>query len=73
VFREVGIDVYTECFLLVDEYHILFNQYAFRNKSITKLLELASNFREKTFMTATPLCDEFMIQELRDMPVYEVT
>ena len=67
------IDVYNECFLLVDEYHILFNQYTFRNEPITKLLELASNFREKTYMTATPLCDEFMIKELQDMPVYEVT
>ena len=73
VFEEIGIDVYSECFLLVDEYHILFNQYTFRNEPITKLLGLASRFREKTYMTATPLCDEFMIEELKDMPVYEIT
>ena len=72
VFEEMGIDVYSECFLLVDEYHILFNQYTFRNEAITKLLELASRFNGKTYMTATPLCEEFMIQELKGMPVYEV-
>ena len=72
IFEKIGIDVYNECFLLVDEYHVMFNQYSFRNEPITKLLEIASKFTEKTYMTATPLCEEFMIEELKDIPVYEV-
>jgi len=68
----MGIDVFNNCFLLVDEYHILFNQYSFRNEPITKLLQLAPKFREVTYMTATPLYEEFMIEELKDMPVCEV-
>ena len=72
VFEKMGIGVHNKCFLLVDEYHIMFNQYSFRNEPIIKLLEIASNFTEKTYMTATPLCEEFMIEELKDIPVFEV-
>lgn len=71
-FNNIGINPFKECFLLVDEYHVLFNQYVFRDESIRILLELSSNFKEKTFMTATPLSDEFMLEELKHLPIYEV-
>lgn len=71
-FNNMGISPFKECFLLVDEYHVLFNQYVFRDESIRILLELSSNFKEKTFMTATPLSDEFMLEELKHLPIYEV-
>jgi len=72
VFQNMDINPYEECFLLVDEYHILFNQYVFRNSAIKRLLSEAKNFKEKTYMTATPIYEEFMLEELKDMPVYEV-
>jgi hypothetical protein len=72
IFQDIGINPYETCFLLIDEYHLLFNQYVFRDIAIRKLLELAPNFKEKTYMTATPICDEFMLEELKDLPVYEV-
>ena len=72
IFQDMGINPYEECFLLVDEYHILFNQYVFRNSVIKQLLSEAKNFKEKTYMTATPIYEEFMLEELKDMPVCEV-
>lgn len=71
-FQGMGINPYEKCFLLVDEYHVLFTQYNFRNKAVRKLLEIAPDFEEKTYMSATPLCEEFMLKELRDLPTYEI-
>ena len=69
---ENGIEVYNDFFLLVDEWHILFNSYAFRNKSIKRLLNQAKQFKEVTYMTATPIEEEFILKELKDLPVIEV-
>ena len=71
-FKNIGINPYESIFLLVDEYHLLFNQYVFRDKAVRTLLEIAQNFRNKTYMTATPLKKEFMLEELKYLPVQEV-
>lgn len=52
---ESGIEVYNEYYLLVDEWHILFNSYAFRNKAVKQVLEYSPLFKEVTYMTATPI------------------
>ncbi|WP_101689421.1 DEAD/DEAH box helicase family protein [Dysgonomonas massiliensis] len=69
---EQGVDVYDDYFLLVDEYHVLFNSYCFRNEAIKKVLEYSRKFREVTFMTATPIEEEFQLKELKDLQVVEV-
>ncbi|MDR2955795.1 MAG: DEAD/DEAH box helicase family protein [Prevotella sp.] len=69
---ESGIDIYNDYYLLVDEYHVLFNSYAFRNKAIKKVLHYANQFKEVTYMTATPIDEEFMLQELKHLPIVEV-
>lgn len=66
------IDVYKDFFLLADEWHILFNSYAFRNKAIKKLLQQARQFNEVTYMTATPIEEEFILKELKGLPIVEV-
>lgn len=71
-FQEMDINPFNKCFLLVDEYHVLFNQYVFRDKAIRKLLEIATCFEEKTYMSATPLHEESMLKELKDLPIYDV-
>ena len=71
-FQNLGIDPFEHIFLLIDEYHILSNQYVFRDKAVRKLLEIAQNFKEKTYMTATPLTAEFMLKELKDLPTQKV-
>jgi hypothetical protein len=64
----LGYNVYRDFFLLVDEYHILFNHYSFRNKPIKKLLAQARNFERATYMSATPIEREFILEELKDLP-----
>lgn len=72
VLEEMGIDVFNHFFLLVDEWHVLFNSYVFRNKAIKRLLELAKLFKEVTYMSATPIEDEFILEELKCIPVIKV-
>ena len=67
-----GIDVFNEFYLLIDEWHILFNSYLFREEAITSVLNLAQSFKEVTYMTATPIEDEFILEEMKDLPVKQV-
>ena len=67
-----GINVYDEYYLLVDEWHILFNSYAFRNRAVKSVLQHSKQFKEVTYMTATPIEEEFVLKELRHLPVVEV-
>lgn len=53
--------------LLVDEYHLLFLQYAFRRKAMDFLLDSYRAFNTFCFMTATPLEEEFILDELKDV------
>lgn len=55
--------------LLIDEYHILFTQYSFRKDAIMRVLENFKRFRSFTFMTATPLEADFILDELKGIPV----
>lgn len=63
-----GINNYQEYFLLVDEYHLLFNDYSFRLKPIHFILENFRKFNNWCFMTATPLNEECILDELKDVP-----
>jgi hypothetical protein len=55
-------------FLLIDEYHILFNSYSFRSDAIMFLLKTYSKFDDYVFMTATPLDDNIILDELKNLP-----
>lgn len=58
---------FTDYFLLIDEYHLLFNEYSFRNEAIMYILKNFRKFDNWCFMTATPLKDEFILEELKDI------
>lgn len=58
---------YNEYFLLIDEYHLLFNDYSFRSKPIMYILNNFYKFDNWAFMTATPLKEEFILKELKDV------
>lgn len=60
-------------FLLIDEYHILFNSYSFRYKPIKYILDNYSKFRDFCFMTATPLEDFNILEEIKDLPRITLT
>lgn len=64
--------VFEDYFLLVDEWHCLFNLYDFRMKAIRNLLPVARKFKEVTFMTATPIGDNFIPNEIKDLTRVEV-
>jgi hypothetical protein len=58
------VNTYT---LLVDEYHLLFTQYSFREAAIHKVLDNYTKFSDYCFMTATVLEEEFILEELKDV------
>ena len=64
---------FSEYFLLIDEYHLLFNDYSFRSDPILFILHNFKRFTNWAFMTATPLNDEFILDELKDVDqvIYE--
>ena len=63
----IGSSVYNNYFLLIDEYHILFNSYVLRNYAIKRLLNEYRKFDNFCFMTATPLDDLTILKELKDV------
>ena len=54
-----GLDPYKDFFLFVDEWHILFDSYKFRNRAARKLLDRAKYFDRKTYVSATPVPREY--------------
>ena len=70
--QRIGIDPYKELFLLVDEWHVLFNSYSFRYRAIRELLATAARFDRTTYMTATPIEREYVLEELRHLPTCEI-
>ena len=59
-------------FLLVDELHLLFIQYVFRGKAVRIVLNEYSKFKRWAFLTATPIDKELMLEELKDIPTYNI-
>lgn len=55
--------------LLVDEYHLLFTQYSFRSEAVRVVLENYFRYKSYVFMTATPIEEEFILKELKHLPV----
>lgn len=59
-------------FLLIDEYHLLFNAYSFRNEAIQFVLKNYDRFEKYCFMTATPLDDNTILQEIKHLKIINV-
>lgn len=57
--------------LLVDELHLLFTQYSFRHDAVQKVLQNYTRYKEYCFMTATVLEEEFILDELKHLPIVE--
>jgi hypothetical protein len=55
--------------ILIDEYHCLFMNYSFRELAAEIVLNNFRKFKSFTFMTATPVEDEFLLKELIGIPV----
>ena len=59
-------------FLLIDEYHLLFNAYSFRNDAIQFVLKNYDRIDKYCFMTATPLDDNTILQEIKHLKIINV-
>ena len=59
-------------FLLIDELHLLFIEYVFRNKAVRTVLNEYSKFKEWSFLTATPIEYDLMLEELEEIPTYKI-
>lgn len=70
--QSIGINPYGDTLLLVDEWHVLFNSYSFRHAAIKNLLAEAAKFSRVTYMTATPIEQEYVLEELKHLPVCEI-
>ena len=66
--RTIGNSIFTDYFLLIDEYHILFNSYLFRYDAISFILNNFNRFKNFCFMTATPLTENTILTELKEIP-----
>lgn len=58
--------------LLVDEYHLLFTQYSFRHEAVMTVLNNYDKFKYYCFMTATPVENEFILEELKHINSFKV-
>jgi hypothetical protein len=67
-----GAEIYSKAFLLVDEYHRLLFDYSFRRSAVAGLLEQAPRFASKTFLSATPIEQEFLLDELQGIPQVKI-
>lgn len=70
--KQIGKNPYKDTFLLVDEWHSLFNSYEFRYGAVTNLLSTASQFDRATYLSATPIEREYMLTQLKHLPICEV-
>ncbi len=57
--------------ILIDELHLLFTEYSYRSKAVKEVLEVYNQFKNYCFMTATPLEEEFILEELKNLPLTE--
>lgn len=72
ILSSLGYDPYSSFFLVIDEWHLLFNSYHFRNDAIRSLLETASKFGKVTYISATPIERKYWLEEIKDMPEYRI-
>ena len=67
-----GAEIYSKAFLLVDEYHRLLFDYSFRHRAVTGLLAEMPKFSRATYMSATPIEREFLLDELQTLPTTRI-
>ncbi len=64
-----GAEIYAKALLLVDEYHL---DYSFRHRAVTGLLAEMPKFSRATYMSATPIEREFLLDELQALPTTRI-
>ncbi|GAB2781214.1 hypothetical protein HNQ93_001253 [Hymenobacter luteus] len=70
--QDLGIDVYNHFRLLVDEYTELLKAYSYRNKAINSLVKEASKFNYTTYMSATPIDEQYTPKVFKELEYTEL-
>ena len=70
--KSLGINAYSKCRLLIDEYHKILSDYSYRDKAINSLLKESLKFEHYTFLSATPINPKFTPTELEELDYYEI-
>ena len=58
--------------IVVDEYHMTLEEMDYRSEAIDGLLDNISKFSHYTFLSATPIDNEFEIPFIRSLPHYKI-
>lgn len=58
--------------LLVDEYHIILEDMDFRSDAISNMLHDVTKFKHYTFLSATPIDEDYEIDFFMNLPHYKV-
>ena len=67
-----GAEIYAKALLLVDESHRLLFDYSFRHRAVMGLLAEMPKFSRVTYMSATPIEREFLLDELQTLPTTRI-
>lgn len=67
ILDDLGIPYRENTHLVVDEWHILFQAYHYRNNAVKNLLSAASRFSKVTYVSATPIERKYWLKELSGM------
>ncbi len=59
--------------LLIDEYHLILEDMDFREPAIVNLCSTIQSFEHYTFMSATPIDEDYEIDFFKQLPHYKVT
>lgn len=62
----------SEYSILIDEYHTFLHAYLFRNDAIQKVLANYNKYQFFTFMSATPIPEKFILNELSNIPMKSI-
>ena len=58
--------------LLIDEYHLLLEDFDFRDDAINGLINEVTRFEHYTFLSATPIDDKYNIEFFEELPRYKI-
>jgi len=72
IMQKYGIDVYNDFKILADEYHSILTDYSYRGKALRGLISSVMQFKHYTFMSATPIPDEFKLDLFDGIPHTEI-
>lgn len=68
ILSSLGFNPYSDFSLVIDEWHLLFHSYLFRNGAVRNLLDEAGQFSNTTYISATPIEREYWLEEMQRLP-----